>query len=415
MRIEKIEKIIDRSKEVFKRVSLENGAIVAADSSSPIYPKGSPNYFYVWPADAAHICIASDILGLHDIPEKFFNWLLTRAEKIEDGWVFQRYDPNGMANGFLIFEIYSEEGLKTISKYQHEVTMWGRGGKRGGFRVQIQIDNYGYIVWAFYKHKKFCKTNECRTTTKKVINSILDRLAKLWGADSFKILYHDRWEEKIGYPGVNITHSLLLSYLGFKLGMEMVGEKNKWKKTFLSIKDTLKKAYVESENKWKAVFGNRYEKKNYLSLYTELMRGDSFDPEIDSLLFSLVYPVDFVKKDERIEKFIDWLVEKIKIHKNHLGLGRYPGDTYNGIFIDGSSRYPGSKGNAWPIVNFWASIVYSRLENYQKAEKYFDWVISKVKEYIPEQITLDGKFRGPIPLAWSHAMFIIAAKELGYI
>ena len=49
-------------------------------------------------------------------------------------------------------------------------------------------------------------------------------------------------------------------------------------------------------------------------------------------------------------------------------------------------------------------------------QKVFENYLGKIKgKYIPEQIFKE-KFRKSVaPLAWSHAMFVIAAKELGYL
>jgi GH15 family glucan-1,4-alpha-glucosidase len=51
----------------------------------------------------------------------------------------------------------------------------------------------------------------------------------------------------------------------------------------------------------------------------------------------------------------------------------------------------------------------------EKALKYFNWVNEKsLNGYLPEQIRKD-KPASIIPLAWSHAMFVIAATFLGML
>ncbi|PIP29584.1 hypothetical protein COX27_00690 [Candidatus Kuenenbacteria bacterium CG23_combo_of_CG06-09_8_20_14_all_36_9] len=56
----------------------------------------------------------------------------------------------------------------------------------------------------------------------------------------------------------------------------------------------------------------------------------------------------------------------------------------------------------------------------KKAEKYFSWVLQKLEEdnygdLVPEQIFTDNGRRGVYPLAWSHAMFVLAAEKLNVI
>jgi len=104
-------------------------------------------------------------------------------------------------------------------------------------------------------------------------------------------------------------------------------------------------------------------------------------------------------------------VKKI-LEKNLLngGLIRYKNDKYDGKIRWGKLTLSG--GGAWPILNFWASIYFSLAGNKKEALKYFSWVTDRVEDKIPEQIK-NGKLISIIPLAWSHAMFIISGKFLG--
>lgn len=89
--------------EVIADGCLENGAIVAANSFKNYYSSEAKNYFYVWPRDGSYISIASDILGLENVQENFFNWCLKRAEGFRDsGLFFGKYYVNGLKahNGF---------------------------------------------------------------------------------------------------------------------------------------------------------------------------------------------------------------------------------------------------------------------------------------------------------------------------
>jgi len=68
MKKQKIKELIKVSKDVIADGSLENGAIVAANSDREIYPAAAQDYRYVWVRDAAYVCMAADLLGLRDIP-----------------------------------------------------------------------------------------------------------------------------------------------------------------------------------------------------------------------------------------------------------------------------------------------------------------------------------------------------------
>jgi GH15 family glucan-1,4-alpha-glucosidase len=107
---------------------------------------------------------------------------------------------------------------------------------------------------------------------------------------------------------------------------------------------------------------------------------------------------------------------KLKVEKQVVingGVHRYQFDYYDG---EGSAQ---EGGGAWPILNFWLSIYYSLIHKKEKSKIYYQWVLKRLDKdgygvYIPEQIFDDFR-KGIYPLAWSHAMFIIASYYLGYL
>jgi GH15 family glucan-1,4-alpha-glucosidase len=92
---------------------------------------------------------------------------------------------------------------------------------------------------------------------------------------------------------------------------------------------------------------------------------------------------------------------------------RYPGDRYCGGVQKGWVTLTGA--GAWPLLNFWMSIYFSLSNDKRNAEKYFLWPLERIDKYIPEQIFKNKKKLSVSPLVWSHSMFVIAAKFLGYI
>src|SRR5680860_128836 len=89
--------LIKASQNIILNCCLENGAIVAANSTKKSYPKEAKSYFYVWPRDAAFSCIALDILDVTDVQEKFFDWLIERAEGWQEtGLFYEKYYTNGL-------------------------------------------------------------------------------------------------------------------------------------------------------------------------------------------------------------------------------------------------------------------------------------------------------------------------------
>jgi hypothetical protein len=103
MKKQKIKGLIKTSQQVIEDGSLENGAIVAANSDKANYPATVQDYRFVWIRDAAYICIATDLLRLRDIPERFFDWCLNRTEAfMETGFFSNAYNVNGTIHGTLL-------------------------------------------------------------------------------------------------------------------------------------------------------------------------------------------------------------------------------------------------------------------------------------------------------------------------
>jgi GH15 family glucan-1,4-alpha-glucosidase len=164
----------------------------------------------------------------------------------------------------------------------------------------------------------------------------------------------------------------------------------------------------------KVLIGNAYDEKSgyFLRRFGGRVEGDK---NIDASLLALVWPFEILKpNDKRIINTITAIENNIMDEK---GVYRYQFDEYEGEIENTDLHYKMGAG-AWPLLTFWMSIVQSKIGNKKKAEEYFWLVINQLEEdlLIPEQMFPKGDPRvGVKPLLWSHAMFIHAAVELGYI
>ena len=138
--------------------------------------------------------------------------------------------------------------------------------------------------------------------------------------------------------------------------------------------------------------------------------GKIDDPNIDASLLGLVWPFAICEAtDERMVKTVQAMEKKIVFNG---GVHRFEHDYYDG---EGTA----SEGaGAWPLLNFWMSIYWQLAGNQPKAEAYFNWVLDNIDKkynyFLPEQIFPDFRV-GIYPLAWSHAMFVLACHHLGYL
>ena len=382
------ELILQKSKEVFLKCSLPNGAIIAADVFNKIYPENVKWYGYVWLRDASFVCYACDLLKMHEIPRKFFDWLL-KAEGLKEGIFAHKYYPNGRIVGDfdLNLDFQNVKGnLKKILKNYLKTKV---------FYIQFQADQLGTLIWAIYEHSKF----ENEEKFKEIVEILANSICKNWNKTHFKIPSFDLWEEKVALPKLKQVHtySLASCIKGLECAMQILGEREEWKKTLKQMKRVLNKCYSENLG---------YFVKTY---------GKIIDETLDSSNVALVWPFEqFNASDERIVKTIEKIIQ---FNEKNGGIYRYQNDKYDGK-IELCDLKLGGAG-AWPILNYWLSIYFSLKEEKEKALKYFNWVNEKClkwekeyKGYLPEQIKEEKPY-SIIPLAWSHAMFVIAAKFIG--
>lgn len=353
---QKIIELIKTSKEVIIDCCLPNGAIVAVNSTKSYFPKEAKFYKFVWPRDAMYTCMAANILGLK-IHEKFFKWCMNA-----EGW----------KRTGLFYEKYYFNGKKALPHFQPDQT--------GSVLIAI----YDY----YEKNIKDC------TKFKELITKSANGLCKVWDKDHFKLVTQDLWEERLCFPDLkdNFTYSLAICARGLEYASRLIPNK-KWQNTSKEMRTVLLKNF----------------KNNFYRSF-----GKINDERIDASLLGLVWPSEVISaKDKRMKKTIGIMEENIV---KNFGIYRYENDEYDGWMY--KKKIHRKKGAGyWPLLNFWMVIYYLKVQNRNKALKYYNKVLKDMKDikYIPEQF-FNNKIQVSVsPLCWSHSMFVIASKNLDYI
>ena len=357
--LEKIQRILELTKTILQDCSLENGGIVAANSSKHYYPVTAKNYFYVWPRDASFACIAADILGLRNIQENYFDWCMNNAE--------------GFDNHGLFYEKYHPNGLKASDRFQPD-----------------QTGAVLFAIWHYLNRHQFSKRE---SKYDDLIRNMANGICSVWEKGHFLHNSYDLWEERICFPDLheNFTYSMASCIRGLQCANELIPNS-----TWLQVSHEMKSRLDE----------------HFLDFFIRSY-GDLPDTRIDASVLGLVYPFGIYDPlDERIIASIHELEDKLSIHG---GIHRYEHDEYDGWMLDGEHRKKGA--GAWPILNFWLSIYFQRAGKQEKAKYYYTWVLDRIKEdnLIPEQIFENDIQVSVSPLLWSHAMFVIASEELKFL
>ncbi|MEM4267730.1 MAG: glycoside hydrolase family 15 protein [Candidatus Woesearchaeota archaeon] len=348
--------IVEKSKEILLDCCLRNGAIVAANTDRPDYPHNVQSYRYVWPRDAAYICYALGLLGCLEEQANYFRWLKRAEDLNETGLLFQNY-------------------------YTHGRKRW----------LSFQPDQNGSTLWAI--HNFLIKYPSYKQEFLPLVRLLADGLCRVWNKDHFSIVTQDLWETFYTYPELKttFTYSIAACCRGLLCANEL-HENQEWRITAQQMK---KKIEASTHN---GFFLRRC--------------GAEKDFRLDSSILGIFWPFEiFGPEDKRIRNTLKHLAAC----ERNGGVYRFQFDDYDGFRFQGIDAYRGA--GAWPILNFWMSICYSKLGNKKKAVEYFDWVIERLDENlnIPEQIFENKELVSIKPLAWSHAMFIIAAAELGIL
>lgn len=142
--------------------------------------------------------------------------------------------------------------------------------------------------------------------------------------------------------------------------------------------------------------------KGHDTLY-KLLPNESPSRDADMALLSLLWPHNVVTAPLRKE-ILERVKEKL-VQTN--GLNRYWGDNYY--------RSASGVSAEWPMGFFWLSIIAAQDGDKESARQWFEQGVSATTAdgLIPE-LYQDGKPNNHTPLAWAHAIGIIAAKNLNY-
>jgi glucoamylase len=313
-------------------------------------PCMEPEYRFCWPRDATYVAYAFDKCGFHEESKRFYHWC-KRAQEPEGG-LYQRY--------------YIEAKIR-------------------GPCWSSQIDEIATVVWGIGKHFDLTRDHGFIESMWPTIEKAANYIDLNINPDTNLVQSVGLWEEKFG----SHTYSNAAVYAALKASgriatsMGEISLHERWDTSAEKIKSALLRL---TWNPQMSRFIKTFSPK---------------DESLDVSLLSLAFPFEVLPaRDERmmktalaIEKAFDYRIG---------GTGRYPKDTYYG-------------GNPWILASLWLALYYEKLEDVNKMEKFAKWAIDHATYIglLSEQVDkVTGAPISALPLAWSHAFFILAMLGL---
>lgn len=317
-------------------------------------PSTDPDYRYVWPRDAFYVALALDRSGYHEHAERFYTWCARAQDR--SGVLRQRY--------------YSSPELIGPA--------WGPAWGE-------EIDETACVLWGMVEHLELTRDggflSEVWPFIREAAWYIVDRVDR-----SGRVMpTMNLWEEPPSrhvYSTATVAGGLkAASTAATELGYSK--EARRWGQLSEAVKERLLDEF------WDDGLGHF------------VRTAEPKDEQVDIGSLAVSFPFGIIPdSDPRMVKNAKALTEAFQYPAG--GLGRFPSDNNYG-------------GNPWIISTCWMSIHHSLAGDVSAGRALLDWSARHASGLgmLPEQIDKgDGSVLSAMPLAWSHAMFILASQAL---
>lgn len=373
----------DGSRELYRRSLLafdlladrETGGVIAAPEMDADFLH-SGGYGFVWGRDMAFILLAFLACGRRDLAMSALGWLL-RAQSPEGLWLHR----------------HGTDGRLAPS--------WGLH----------QIDETGSILFAY------------EAVWRELADTRLDR--ELWPsarraadfllefrdpADGLPLPSVDLWEEREGVHAYSASavaaglraaaamaerHEPALAgrYADAAASVASAIEQHFWDDELGRYRRSIKVAQQRNGG------DGRVPNRPLIRYPNRIAAGyDGLDAAVDISLLGLAWPFGIVDPAGPRMRAMARAIENALVLDDG-GVRRYHGDVYAG-------------GNAWILATLWLALWYRQVgdrDGFRRCAAYAVHHQSGVG-LLPEQVARDGRPGWVIPLTWSHAMFVLAAR-----
>lgn len=362
----------------------QTGGIVAAPEFDPEY-QSCGGYGFCWPRDGAFIGHTLDIAGQYAHARAFYDWTL-RTQEASGGW-YQRYYMRGAL-----------------------APTWGL----------IQFDEIGAVVWAICRHIQQTEDFAYGQKVFAPLTRACEYMRKELDAETgLAPITWDLWEEREGIS----TYACACTWAAFHelarlaTSLERAAEAEQWTMAAARLKQAIE------THLWDASLGRflRGIKTRISAADAERLRREQVVADTNILSVTRVNKTEYMlRHDTVVDASIlglsvpfgvfpasdSRMIATAEAVATHLtspvgGIARYKGDQYRG-------------GNPWIICTLWLALQYINAGDKEQGYQLYNWALEHRTplNLFSEQIDLRmGKPCWANPLAWSHAMFLLATRE----
>jgi glucoamylase len=381
-----IDALRKRSLMVLKMLTdSETGGVIAAPECDPDF-RSCGGYGMCWPRDGAFVAHALDIAGRPQDARAFFEWALRTQEP--GGVWYQRYYVSGAL-----------------------APTWGL----------VQFDETGAVVWALCRHIALTDDQEyARRVWPQALHACEYMQAALDPATGLAPITKDLWEERdeISTYACASTYGAFaeLAALARRLGEE--AEALRWSAAAAALKQAIEThLWDERAGHFRRGLRLRVSRRETqratqppepgtggvleMQIAGQRRLVQEYDPTLDTSILGLSVPFGvFEPSDPRMRSSARAVKEALTSPVG--GILRYEGDTYRG-------------GNPWIICTLWLAWQQALDGAELEALDLYRWALDHRTslDLLPEQV--DQQTGTPcwvVPLAWSHAMFLLLTQVL---
>ena len=313
-------------------------------------PCMEPEYRFCWPRDATYVAYAFDRCGFTEESERFYKWCQRAQEK--EGGLYQRY--------------YIEAKLR-------------------GPCWSSQIDEIATVVWGIGKHFDLNRDLRFLKSMWLTIEKAANFMCECVGSETSLTESVGLWEERFGshtYSNAAVCSALKTSAeIAKLLGQNALSLK------WLSMSEKIRNSLLDLA--WD------HEKKHFIKTCNPR------DENLDVSSLALTFPFEVLSADEEKMKKTALEIEQAFNYRVG-GIGRYPDDRYYG-------------SNPWILSSLWLALYYTKVGEVNKVEELITWALRHTTDLDLQAEQIDkntGLSVSAVPLAWSHAFFILAVLGL---